>query len=247
MKKLFTLLLAVLSISVAKGQKSSEEIRLATEIRKDIMMNDYVWAVGTGITKEEADASALNFLNQLGMQQTTLIETNIKNENSGSNVSSGISTKAQSVGISTLALDKTRVIFLDPQDGMEVALRFMTRADWEKRDEDRKQKIMNYLDSAEFAMPVEDQLRFYSWANILLTGYSKQDITYEGTNASITLGSKIRQMLNDIQISVIGIEEDKQNKNYPYKVMLDFMYQNKPISSLTFGFLTVRVLLKTRW
>ena len=236
MKKLFTLLLAVLSISVAKGQKSTEEIRLATEIRKDIMMNDYVWAVGTGITKEEADASALNFLNQLGMQQTTLIETNIKNENSGSNVSSGISTKAQSVGISTLALDKTRVIFLDPQDGMEVALRFMTRADWEKRDEDRKQKIMNYLDSAEFAMPVEDQLRFYSWANILLTGYSKQDITYEGTNASITLGSKIRQMLNDIQISVIGIEEDKQNKNYPYKVMLDFMYQNKPISSLTFGF-----------
>ena len=236
MKKLFTLLLAVLSISVAKGQKSTEEIRLATEIRKDIMMNDYVWAVGTGITKEEADASALNFLNQLGMQQTTLIETNIKNENSGSNVSSGISTKAQSVGISTLALDKTRVIFLDPQDGMEVALRFMTRADWEKRDEDRKQKIMNYLDSAEFAMSVEDQLRFYSWANILLTGYSKQDITYEGTNASITLGSKIRQMLNDIQISVIGIEEDKQNKNYPYKVMLDFMYQNKPISSLTFGF-----------
>ena len=236
MKKLFTLLLAVLSISVAKGQKSTEEIRLATEIRKDIMMNDYVWAVGTGITKEEADASALNFLNQLGMQQTTLIETNIKNENSGSNVSSGISTKAQSVGISTLALDKTRVIFLDPQDGMEVALRFMTRAEWEKRDEDRKQKIMNYLDSAEFAMPVEDQLRFYSWANILLTGYSKQDITYEGTNASITLGSKIRQMLNDIQISVIGIEEDKQNKNYPYKVMLDFMYQNKPISSLTFGF-----------
>ena len=95
---------------------------------------------------------------------------------------------------------------------------------------------MNYLDSAEFAMSVEDQLRFYSWANILLTGYSKQDITYEGTNASITLGSKIRQMLNDIQISVIGIEEDKQNKNYPYKVMLDFMYQNKPISSLTFGF-----------
>ena len=236
MKKLFTLLLAVLSISVAKGQKSTEEIRLATEIRKDIMMNDYVWAVGTGITKEEADASALNFLNQLGMQQTTLIETNIKNENSGSNVSSGISTKAQSVGISTLALDKTRVIFLDPQDGMEVALRFMTRADWEKRDEDRKQKIMNYLDSAEFAMSVEDQLRFYSWANILLTGYSKQDITYEGTNASITLGSKIRQILNDIQISVIGIEEDKQNKNYPYKVMLDFMYQNKPISSLTFGF-----------
>ena len=236
MKKLFTLLLVVLSISVAKGQKSTEEIRLATEIRKDIMMNDYVWAVGTGITKEEADASALNFLNQLGMQQTTLIETNIKNENSGSNVSSGISTKAQSVGISTLALDKTRVIFLDPQDGMEVALRFMTRADWEKRDEDRKQKIMNYLDSAEFAMSVEDQLRFYSWANILLTGYSKQDITYEGTNASITLGSKIRQMLNDIQISVIGIEEDKQNKNYPYKVMLDFMYQNKPISSLTFGF-----------
>lgn len=236
MKKLFTLLLAVLSISVAKGQKSTEEIRLATEIRKDIMMNDYVWAVGTGITKEEADASALNFLNQLGMQQTTLIETNIKNENSGSNVSSGISTKAQSVGISTLALDKTRVIFLDPQDGMEVALRFMTRAEWEKRDEDRKQKIMNYLDSAEFAMSVEDQLRFYSWANILLTGYSKQDITYEGTNASITLGSKIRQMLNDIQISVIGIEEDKQNKNYPYKVMLDFMYQNKPISSLTFGF-----------
>lgn len=236
MKKLFTLLLAVFTISIVNGQNTAEEIRLANDIRKDILMENYVWAVGTGITKEEADASAITMLNQLGMQQTTLIETSIKNENSGSDVNSAISTQAKSVGISTLALDKTRVIFLKPQDGMEAALRFMTRAEWDKRDEDRKQKIENYLDSAEFAMSIEDQLRFYSWANILLTGYSKNDIMFEGTLASISVGSKIRQMLDNIKISIIGIEKDEENKNYPYKVMLDFTYDNKPIPSITFGY-----------
>ena len=236
MKKLLTLAAFVLSTFVAFGQNTAEEIRLARTIQDDIQMERYMWAIGTGITKEEADKNAINSLSQLGMTQTTIIGNEFSNVNTGDNVQSSMSTKAESVGISNLSLDKARVIFLNPQAGMEVALRFMTREDWEKRHEETKLKIESYLESAEFAFSVEDQLRYYSWANILMTGYSKGDIKIDGVHAGPVLQSKIRNILNNIKISVIAIEEDKQNKNYPYKVMLDFVYDNAPLSSITYSY-----------
>jgi hypothetical protein len=147
-----------------------------------------------------------------------------------------MSTKATSVGISNLSLDKARVIFLAPQAGMEVALRFMTREDWDRRHEETKLKIESYIESAKFAFSVEDQLRYYSWANILMTGYTKGDIKIDGLHAGPVLQSNIRNILNNIKVSVIAIEEDKQNKNYPYKVMLDFLYDGAPLPSITYSY-----------
>ena len=236
MKKLLTLAAFMLSTLVAFGQNTAEEIRLARAIQDDIEMNSYMWAIGTGITKEEADKNAINSLSQLGMTQTTIIDNNFSNVSTGSDAQSTMSTKATSVGISNLSLDKARVIFLAPQAGMEVALRFMTREDWDRRHEETKLKIESYIESAKFAFSVEDQLRYYSWANILMTGYTKGDIKIDGLHAGPVLQSNIRNILNNIKVSVIAIEEDKQNKNYPYKVMLDFLYDGAPLPSITYSY-----------
>ena len=236
MKKLLTLAAFMLSTLVAFGQNTAEEIRLARTIQDDIEMNSYMWAIGTGITKEEADKNAINSLSQLGMTQTTIIDNNFSNVSTGSDAQSTMSTKATSVGISNLSLDKARVIFLAPQAGMEVALRFMTREDWDRRHEETKLKIESYIESAKFAFSVEDQLRYYSWANILMTGYTKGDIKIDGLHAGPVLQSNIRNILNNIKVSVIAIEEDKQNKNYPYKVMLDFLYDGAPLPSITYSY-----------
>lgn len=236
MKKLLSLTALLLCAFVAIGQNTAEEIRLAKAIQSDIQMEQYMWAIGTGPTKEIADKNAINSLSQLGMTQTTIIDNEFSNVNTGQDAQSTMSTKATSVGISNLALDKARVIFLAPQAGMEVALRFMTREDWDKRDEDTKIKINNYIDSAKFAFSVEDQLRYYSWANILMSGYTKGDIQIDGHHAGPMLQSKVREILNNIKVSIIAIEEDKQNKNYPYKVMLDFIYNNSPLPSITYSY-----------
>lgn len=236
MKKLLSLTAFVLCAFVAIGQNTTEEIRLAKAIQNDIQMEQYMWAIGTGPTKEIADKNAINSLSQLGMTQTTIIDNEFSNVNTGQDAQSTMSTKATSVGISNLALDKARVIFLAPQAGMEVALRFMTREDWDKRDEDTKIKINNYIDSAKFAFSVEDQLRYYSWANILMSGYTKGDIQIDGHHAGPMLQSKVREILNNIKVSIIAIEEDKQNKNYPYKVMLDFIYNDSPLPSITYSY-----------
>ena len=236
MKKLLSLTALVLCAFVAIGQNTAEEIRLAKAIQSDIQMEQYMWAIGTGPTKEIADKNAINSLSQLGMTQTTIIDNEFSNVNTGQDAQSTMSTKATSVGISNLALDKARVIFLAPQAGMEVALRFMTREDWDKRDEDTKIKINNYIDSAKFAFSVEDQLRYYSWANILMSGYTKGDIQIDGHHAGPMLQSKVREILNNIKVSLIAIEEDKQNKNYPYKVMLDFIYNDSPLPSITYSY-----------
>ena len=236
MKKLLTLAACMLSTLVALGQNTAEETRLARAIQDDIEMNSYMWAIGTGITKEEADKNAINSLSQLGMTQTTIIDNNFSNVSTGSDAQSTMSTKATSVGISNLSLDKARVIFLAPQAGMEVALRFMTREDWDRRHEETKLKIESYIESAKFAFSVEDQLRYYSWANILMTGYTKGDIKIDGLHAGPVLQSNIRNILNNIKVSVIAIEEDKQNKNYPYKVMLDFLYDGAPLPSITYSY-----------
>jgi hypothetical protein len=213
-----------------------EEIRLAKAIQEDIEMQQYVWQLGYGFSKEDADKNAILLLSQLGMTQTTVIENKVSNVTDGTTAQSSASTEATSVGISNVDISKSKRIFLAPKDGQEIALRYMTREDWDARDKFMKEKIEGYIENAQFAFSTEDMLRYYSWANVLMGGYTKNDIQIEGVNAGPVLQSRVREILGDIDVNIIAIEEDKNNKNYPYKVMLDFLYQDKPLDSILFNY-----------
>ena len=236
MKRLLTLVSLFFCAVNAKAQTTMEEIRLAKAIQEDIEMQQYVWQLGYGFSKEDADKNAILLLSQLGMTQTTVIENKVSNVTDGTTAQSSASTEATSVGISNVDISKSKRIFLAPKDGQEIALRYMTREDWDARDKFMKEKIEGYIENAQFAFSTEDMLRYYSWANVLMGGYTKNDIQIEGVNAGPVLQSKVREILGDIDVNIIAIEEDKNNKNYPYKVMLDFLYQDKPLDSILFNY-----------
>lgn len=236
MKRLLTLVLLFFCAVNAKAQTTMEEIRLAKAIQEDIEMQQYVWQLGYGFSKEDADKNAILLLSQLGMTQTTVIENKVSNVTDGTTAQSSASTEATSVGISNVDISKSKRIFLAPKDGQEIALRYMTREDWDARDKFMKEKIEGYIENAQFAFSTEDMLRYYSWANVLMGGYTKNDIQIEGVNAGPVLQSRVREILGDIDVNIIAIEEDKSNKNYPYKVMLDFLYQDKPLDSILFNY-----------
>ena len=210
---------------------------MAKIVRDDFQMERYVWGIGSGATIESADQSALRTLSQISMTQTTVVENMVKNVNTGVDVQSSVSTTAASVGVANLYMENVTRIILPDQDGQKVVLRYMTRENWEKRDEQLKAKIENYIEAATFSIASpEEMLKYYTWAAALLTSYPKSDITVDGIGAEQVVHSKIREILNNISVSVIGIEEDKSNRNYPYKLFLDFIYNGEPMPSISFSY-----------
>ncbi len=237
MKKLLTLILFLFCCwSVSAQMMTAEQMRMAKVVRADIDMENYVWAIGVGADVESADNSALRNLSQISMVQTTVVDTSLTNINSGSGVKSNVTTTANSVGIANIYMENVRRIVLQPEQGQQVVLRYMSRADWDSREEKSREKILSYIDAAQIMTAPEDILRCYSWAYILLRNYTGSPITIEGINASQYLLSSIRSILSKIEISVIGIKQDKQNKHYPYTLYLDFTYEGEPLSSISFDY-----------
>ena len=135
-------------------------------------------------------------------------------------------------------LDNVRREVLPDQNRQKRVLRYLTRADWESRHEALKSKIEEYIESGKFASLVEDKIRYYTWAHILLQTYpdTAPAIKVESAHAKQWLYEQLRNILNEINVAVIAIEQDKNNRNYPYKLYLDFVYDGAPISYLRFGF-----------
>lgn len=233
---IFTLFCA-LTASAQIFTTTTEELRMAKTIRDDFQMERYVWAIGTGSDIESADQSALRTLAQNAMVQTTVMENSIKNVSTGSSAESSVSTSAASVGVSNIYMENVTRIILPDQNGEKVVLRYMTRENWDRRDEQLRNKIESYIEAAQYsAASPEEMLKYYSWAAALLTSYTKEDITVDGIGARQALQSKISETLGKIDVKVIGIEENKSNKNYPYKLFLDFIYGSEPLPSITFSY-----------
>ncbi|MBQ6585168.1 MAG: LPP20 family lipoprotein, partial [Alistipes sp.] len=140
---IFTLFCA-LTASAQIFTTTTEELRMAKTIRDDFQMERYVWAIGTGSDIESADQSALRTLAQNAMVQTTVMENSIKNVSTGSSAESSVSTSAATVGVSNIYMENVTRIILPDQNGEKVVLRYMTRENWDRRDEQLKNKIESY-------------------------------------------------------------------------------------------------------
>ena len=197
-------------------------------------MREYVWAIGEGATLEEADRNAMKILTNYAVQITssTDIVTTMIDHHATKSV------KDITSSISNMYLDNVAREVLSNDKKQKSVLRYLTRADWEARHDALKIKIEEYIESGKYATLVEDRIRYYTWAHILLQTYpnTAKPIKVNGTPANQWLHQQIRNILNKIEISVIGIEQDNNNRNYPYKIYLDFVYENEPISYLRFGY-----------
>lgn len=238
MKRYFTFILCCISVISLSAQSmmTVEDLRTSNIVQADRDMERYVWAIGYGIDVESADQNALNALSQTSMVRTTVVDNKIENVVSGGAASSTVGTKVSSVATASIYMENVKRIVLQDADGQKRVLRYMTRADWDNRESKLKEKIEHYIENGEMMTTPEDILRCYSWAHALLRSYSKEDITVEGISAREWLLAQMRSVLDDIKISVIGAEQDKDNKNYPYTLFLDFVYKGDPLSNITFSY-----------
>ena len=209
-----------------------------TEIMRDKSMNEYVWAIGYGKTLEDADKDAMNTLAKTEVNMFASSSVKIKNKTEGQNARSEIDFESGSLSLSSVYLSNVKREVLPDMDGRKRVLRYLSVSDWEKRHEVLKGKIEEYIESGKYASLIEDKIRYYAWANILMDLYphSSEPIKVSDRNARQWLPEELRTLLNKIKVSVIGIEVDKANKNYPHKLYLDFLYDGEPISYLQFAY-----------
>ena len=208
------------------------------EVLRDANFTKYVWAKGYGATIEDADRDAMNTLAKTETQVLASGEIKIKNKAAGQSVKSEVDYDSKSSTLSSVYLSNVKREVLADVDGKKCVLRYISVGDWDKRHEVLKGKIEEYIESGKYATLVEDKIRYYAWANILLELYptTNESIKANGQNARQWLPVELRNILNKIKISVIGIEVDKANKNYPHKLYLDFIYDGEPISYLQFAY-----------
>lgn len=206
----------------------------------EVMMNpNYVWAIGMGDTLEEADRDAMNTLVNSSTNVTVVTTQTDRDVASANSSSHERDFKEKSASISNMYLENVHREVLDDDMGKKRVLRYISRTDWNARNEALKNKIEEYIASGKNTDMVAYKILYYNWANILLQTYPDNQETImvdENNTARHWLATEIRKILNQIEIYVVSIEEDKTNTHYPYRVYLDFLYNDEPISYLGFGF-----------
>lgn len=235
MRRLTHLLIAALLL-IATG--ASAQFVPTGQILRDKNWDNYVWAKGYGQSIEEADNNAMSTLASYATTLTseeTIAQKNIANKD-GAHSESVYSGKSTSV--SNMYLENVRREVLPDENGQKCVLRYISREDWDARYTVLKNKIEEYIMSGKLASLVEYKIQYYTWAHILLQTYpaDEEPIKVDGAHAQLWLLQELRNILNNIEIYVASIEQDKSNTHYPYKVYLDFLYKGEPISYLCYGF-----------
>ena len=205
----------------------------------DESFENYVWAVGAGKSLEEADSNAMSALSTTSVF-TSSAET-LTNTNTTTNNGTHLETKydSKSSSVSSIYLENVHREILADKDGMKRVLRYITRADWDARHKYLKSKIEEYIMTGKLCSDVAYKIQYFTWAHILLQTYPNHEdpiLADDGTSAQSWLLKELRNILNNIEIYVAAIEHDKSNTHYPYKVYLDFLYKDEPISDLCYSF-----------
>ena len=235
MQRFYSVLLTLLIFSNQLYAQSSS----ITRILSDVDRKNYVWAIGYGKTLEEADNDAMNALMNTDTNFTSVTKSKSTDVTTSTSSAQEEVFTQESMAISNFYLEDVCREQLPDEKGRKRVLRYVTREDWEARHDVLKGKVEEYIASGQYASNVEDKIRYYTWAHILLQTYPEKEAPImidETTYAKHWLVSQLRELLDAIEVNIIGIEQDKTNTSYPYKVFLDFVHDSVPIGYLRFGF-----------
>ena len=246
MKRLFTTILLLCGILPLYAQhiNSIVDLNLAEEIMQDTQYEHYVWAVGYGSDLTAADNMAMQNLSSIDLSLVTVHTGQTTNEEINREAARTKEVdEMKFVGSAMMYLENVHRIDLSNQTNKKdnqkynyMVLRYVTADEWSKRYDSMKVKIENYISSAEIFSSVVDRLRCYTWAYALLKHYHGPAITVEGVSADQFAISQITNLLDGIKVNVIGIEKVDTDKNYPYKLFLDFTFEGEPLSNITFSY-----------
>lgn len=233
MKKLLILLL-LFSTSFLRAQSVAEVMRDKEQ---------YVYEIGLGGTLEEADRNAMTALSNRSASVTHSAAYSTQDSMSAAGNSSSSQYSDNTSIISTMYLPNVGRHILSDENGKKRVMRYATISDWEHRYDVCKAKIEEYVESAMYAEEdcvVDEALRNYSWAYVLLMTYPGEPIVIDGVTGGLPqfCMSSIRRILSDIDIKVVKVNEvgSGTNQLYPYSLDLDLMYRGEPVEYLTFSY-----------
>lgn len=198
---------------------------------------NYISGEGWGDSLEEAEQNALAALiRQISVVVIQDFEvTNIEKQyNDDTEVQSYLENKIQTYSNATLTNTETMVLSQEPD--AHVA-RWMKRSELEKVFEGRRAKVREYMINAEKAESkgkVDDALRNYYWAYILLTTLPlpSEMKHIDAENNEHTLVTYIPERMNEICESITASVASRNGDD----LNLFFTYEGKPVASLDYTY-----------
>ncbi len=196
----------------------------------------YFIGTGTAATEQEADQLALaELISQISVSVT--VDTDIKDyseQSGGKIVSDNTIFKSTISTYSNATLTSTeRMVLSDPGDKVQKVARWISRAEFGKILESRRNKIHGFIDAAMRALEkgkIDVALKSYYWAYALLQTmqYVNNEKYYD--HVLVTwLPEQITDILGDLHASVVA---NDGNGN----IDINILYKDKPVSSIDYTY-----------
>ena len=222
------------SVQGALGQNSEAEHKIMM-IKID---SDYIYGEGWGDTPSEADKNALlNLMSKIG---TTVESRFISNEeettqngkiDSRSNVKSVLNTYSQAT------LNNTETCYFNDGERGYYLIRYMKRDELDNLFARRLDRVEDYVRTAERSEEkgrVDDALRFYNWAFVLLHSLQypsdvKMKVLGEERKLLHWIPDRMREILEQVKVGVAEVKKDNT-------VDVMFTYKGEPAEGLDFTY-----------
>jgi len=201
----------------------------------------YLWGEGQGKTLVQADKRALkDLISQISVQ----VESDFSNivTEAGGDVEEYTKLVLSTYSATTLnqALRKVK-----EQPGETIVLRYIEKVNISKLFENRRIKLLNFLNSAQLAekdFRIGDALKYYYWTLVLLRSHPDVN-TMQGSLISgepvlliSYLPEKIENLFNNLNIAVQKVVYDGDTRKKT--VILHIQYQGTPVSNLDYIYYT---------
>ncbi len=223
-----TFILFSLIVSVAHSQSASQ-IKSSSE---------FLWGEGDGETLRLADDNAMvDLTSQIAVHVTGEKRTAVSNVQNGQNVKSSVSFEQIMQTYTSATLTNTTRLVLSDEPNAKV-LRFIRKTEVDKIFESRKNKIKEMVNVAAKALEnkqIDDAIRYYYWANMLLCSLRPTDEVKLSTpsgdvSASIFIEGRLNGILDNLKVEFKG----KQDRDNIYEVF--FTYKGEPVASIDYTY-----------
>lgn len=199
---------------------------------------EYLWGEGEGETLRLADDKAmLDLVSQIAVHVSGEKRTTVTNKQEGQGAKSHVSFEQVMKTYSSATLTNTSRLVLSDEPEAKV-LRYIKKNELDKIFEARKNKIkemINIATSALDAKQIDDAIRYYYWANMLLNSLRPgDDVKVSNNGKEVSAAFLIENQLNDIFANLKAEFKGKQSDSNVYEVF--FTYKGTPVASIDYTY-----------
>lgn len=200
--------------------------------------SEYLWGEGEGETLRLADDDAMvDLTSQIAVHVSGEKRTVVSNIQDGQNVKSYVSFDQIMKTYTSATLTNTSRLVIADEPNAKV-LRFIKKSDLDKIFEARKGKIKEMVNVASEALKnkqIDDAIRYYYWANMLLSSLRPtDDVKLLDAGQEVSASIYISRQLNDIFDNLKAEFKGKQKDSNVYEIF--FTYKGSPVASLDYTY-----------